>query len=459
MRWLLNILYGGLLVLLLPVFLVAALRTGKYRQGWWQKFAGLVPRRTSQRPCLWLHAVSVGEVQLLGPFLQRFEAAFPAWDCVISTTTRTGFEVASRRYAPRTVFYCPLDFSWAVAAAFRRVRPDALILAELELWPNLIDAAHRAGVPVAIINGRMSDKSYRGYRRLRWLLRRVLRKVHVIAAQDELYAERFRALGAAPDRVHVSGSLKFDGAQTDRHNDLTRSLARLWNVTDDDVVFLAGSTQEPEERVVLEVFQQLAPGFPQLRCVIVPRHPERFDEVARELAGSGCRWERRSQLTADSSSSPRARVLLVDTVGELSGWWGLARIAFVGGSLGRRGGQNMLEPAAYGAAVSFGPNTANFRDIVQRLLAREAACVVRDPQELRAFVERCLTQPPFAAELGQRARQLVLEQQGATAKTVELLAGTLGWTRHDGRQAGPAPAARARRLGLAADVARRAKAD
>jgi 3-deoxy-D-manno-octulosonic-acid transferase len=445
LSWLLNVVYLALLVVCAPLIAWKAVRTGKYREGYAQKLLGLVPRREGQGTCIWIHAVSVGEVNLLATTLGRLRKAHPDWQIVISTTSRAGYELACRKYADLVVFYCPLDFSWAVRTAMRRVQPAMLVLAELELWPNLIAAAKESGARVAIINGRLSDQSFPGYRRIGPLVRRVLRKIDLIAAQNNETAERFLALGAAPHTVHVTGSLKYDGAQTDRNNPRTVGLRGLAGITDDDIVFLAGSTQEPEEEIAIDIYRRLSADHPQLRLILVPRHPERFDAVAKLLNQSRLPWIRRSQLNrkrdatratddnrgvTQNSREPTARrdrpILLVDTVGELGAWWGTARSAFVGGSFGSRGGQNMIEPAAYGAAVSFGPNTWNFRDIVSTLLAAEAAVVVQDAGELEAFVRRALDEPESAAALGTRARELVQSQLGATDRTVTLLESLLG---------------------------------
>jgi 3-deoxy-D-manno-octulosonic-acid transferase len=420
MRYLLNLLYLALVVVLAPWFAVQAARTGKYRQGLGQKFLGLVPKRSGQARCLWVHAVSLGEVSLIGPLVAEFARRHPDWQIVISTTTLTGHALAKTRYAEHTVFYCPLDFSWAVRRAMRRVRPDLLVLAELELWPNLIAAARQHGARVAVVNGRLSDASFRGYRRFGWLTRRLLAGLDLVAAQDASYAERFVALGAPRAVVHATGSLKFDGAQTDRANPATVRLRALGGFDPSDIVFLAGSTQEPEEQLALAAYRELSAREPRLRLVIVPRHPERFEEVARLLDDSGLGWDRRSRWT-DRGGDGQARVLLVDRVGELAAWWGTAAIAYVGGSMGKRQGQNMIEPAAFGAAVSFGPQTRNFRDVVALLLAAEAAVVVHDGAELTAFVRRCLAEPEFAAELGRRAARVVASQLGATRRTADLL--------------------------------------
>jgi 3-deoxy-D-manno-octulosonic-acid transferase len=365
-------------------------------------------------------------VNLLATLLGELRAAHPDWQVFVSTTSRTGFELARKKYADLPVFYCPLDFSWAVRTAMRRIRPSLLVLAELELWPNLILTAKGQGARVAIVNGRMSDHSFPGYRRLRPLVARLLAQIDLIAAQNNESADRFRALGAPQERVHVTGSLKYDGAPTDRNNSRTVTLRTLSGFAEDDVVFLAGSTQEPEEQIAINIFRHLASEHPRLRLVVVPRHPERFDAVAKMLDDSKLPWCRRSQLSDQCLSrapgSPlHSPILLVDTIGELGAWWGTATIAFVGGSFGPRGGQNMIEPAAYGAAVSFGPNTRNFRDIVTALLSANAAVVVHDADELESFVRRSLDEPVWAAAFGTRAQAFVQTQLGATARTVWLL--------------------------------------
>ncbi len=420
----LNLLYLGAIFAAFPWLVYQRLRHGKYREGWAAKFFGQVPKRSGDRPCLWLHAVSVGEVNLLEPILKRWERQHPDWDCVISTTTQTGYQLACKKYAPRSVFYCPLDFTWAVDQAMRRIRPTLLVLAELELWPNLIFAARRHGAKVAVINGRLGDKSFRGYTAIRPLVHRLLSRITLIAVQNEDYAQRFLALGARQRFIRCTGSIKFDGACTNRAIPEVQRLAQLAGIGADDTVFLAGSTQDPEESLAISVFQRLAAEFPRLRLILVPRHPERFEDVATLLDKTGIGWNRRSKLPTESrNTSHDARILLVDAVGELGYWWGTAHIAFVGGSMTSRGGQNMIEPAGYGAAVSFGPNTWNFRDVVSLMRERNAAVVVRDQQQLEDFVRRCLSDLAYADDLGQRAQQLVLQQQGAADRTVRLLDG------------------------------------
>lgn len=418
--YLLNCVYLLSLIVAFPWLLWQAIRKGKYREGFAAKFWGLVPKRQGQETCLWLHAVSVGEVNLVQPLLEQIQRQRPDWKCVLSTTTMTGMALARKRYPQLSVFYCPLDFTWAVAAAMRRIRPHVLVLAELELWPNLIAAARKHGAKVAVVNGRLSEHSARGYRRIRPLVKNILHKIDLLAVQDETYAHRFRDLGATEHSLCVTGSMKYDGAETNRTNEATTRLARLWGITQSDRVLLAGSTQEPEESLALDTYLQLAESHPELRLILVPRHPDRFEAVAEMLDTRGVPWQRRTDLDS-KPADPQARILLVNVIGELGAWWGTAHIAYVGGSMGPRGGQNMIEPAAYGAAVSFGPNTRNFRDIVTAMLARHAAVVLHNGDDMTEFVRRCLNDPHYQRQLGDQAQQLVKEQLGATKRTFSLL--------------------------------------
>jgi 3-deoxy-D-manno-octulosonic-acid transferase len=295
---------------------------------------------------------------------------------------------------------------------------------ELELWPNFIFQARRHGIPLALINGRVSQRSSRGYSRIRPLMGRLLESFEVLAAQNELYADRLVSLGAPRERLHVTGSIKFDRVTTHRANPRTEELRQYFRIAPSDQVFIAGSTQAPEENAAIDAYLASRPVHPNLRLILVPRHKERFDEVARLIESRGLPLVRRSGRATGITSSPsRPPVLLLDTLGELAACWGLADVAFVGGSLGNRGGQNMIEPAGYGAAILFGPNTQNFRDVVELLLAEDAARVVRDPTDLAQALGESLAAPDRAKAAGSRAQKLVLAQQGATGRTVELLAG------------------------------------
>lgn len=422
MSWLLNACYGVLLLAVSPVLLYRMIWLGKYREGWKQKLLGHLPPPDSQRPRIWFHAVSVGEVLLLEGVLKQLIQQSPDVDILISTTTSTSQAVARRKFPDHQVCYFPLDFSWSVSTAIQRVRPTAIVLVELELWPNFIRQAASQQIPLMLINGRMSEKSFRGYRRIRPLMSRLLSRFDALAVQNEIYAERLRQLGAPPERIHVTGSIKFDNVQTDRQNSRTRELREYFGISDDEVVLIAGSTQEPEESIALDCFESLRVDHPELRLIIVPRHQERFEEVAKLIQRTGHPLKRRSTSNTGAVSSVREPpVCLLDTLGELASCWGLADIAFVGGSLTCRGGQNMIEPAAFGAAVLFGPNTWNFHDVAEGLLDGNAASVVQDAPELKATIRQLIEHPSERIRLGTRAQSFVRNQQGATAETAKLI--------------------------------------
>jgi 3-deoxy-D-manno-octulosonic-acid transferase len=421
----LNLCYFGLVVLALPVVAWKRIRSGKYRLGWRQKLWGCLPERKQRPgPRLWLHAVSVGEVLQLQQIVAQLKKERPDAQILITTTTETGYRVAREKFPDCDVSFFPLDFSWSVNEALRRVRPDLIVLVELELWPNFILAASRRCIPLVLVNGRLSEKSFNGYRHIRPLVKRLLGCFRLIAVQADEYRERFLELGAESGQMIVTGSIKFDGVVMNRDNDRTRRLADWMNLQPGQPVLIAGSTQHPEEQMALEIYGTLRKEYPALRLIIVPRHPERGHDVASLITSRGFPVQQRTRPLPDRQA-PTDCVGLLDTVGELGACWGLAEVAFVGGSFTDRGGQNMLEPAAYGAAVCFGPNTWNFRQVVDLLLARQAARQVHTKTDLEDYIRLMLAQPMQARAQGERARTLILEQQGATQQTVQLILWTL----------------------------------
>jgi 3-deoxy-D-manno-octulosonic-acid transferase len=420
MPYLLNLLYVLVLVFASPWLLYKALTTGKFRRGLWHKFNGRAFHRRGDGPCIWFHGVSVGEIHLLQHVVAAFQRRHPHWHCVVSTTTDTGFAEAEKRFPGLAVFWWPLDFSWSVQRALRRVRPDVVVLAEGELWPNFLNAAKRRGVQVAVINGRMSPRSLQRYRLAGGLARRLWGQIDLVAAQTEEYAINFNALGAGRDVVHVTGSVKYDGASGDRNNPRTQQLRELLGVAPSDLVWIAGSTQAPEEQYAVDILRRLRQDGADLRLFLVPRQKDRFDEVATLLERSGLSFVRRSRLTA--ALTDRTAIVLVDTIGELGALWGLADLAFVGGSMdGQRGGQNMIEPAAYGAAVLFGSHVWNFKEPAARLLELGGALQVDSSEHLERELRRLLQDPQARREMATAARRFVLSQQGATERTLALI--------------------------------------
>lgn len=414
MKWLLNGIYGLLLIAVSPIALYRMIRHGRYRRGLSARLLGRLNARSSQRECIWFHAVSVGEVlqleNIVRPFLQSGNI-----DVVITTSTDTGYDLAISRFPDCHVDWFPLDFSWAVKTAFHRVRPKQIVLVELELWPNFLSYCRQKNVSTHVINARLSERSFKGYSTIQRLMKPVFAGFDCVAAQDPEYAQRFIALGTPAERVHVTGSIKFDAVETNRNNQKTQQLKTDFGWSDAPV-FIAGSTQSPEEEFALQAWQKARKVIPDLKLILVPRHAQRFDSVAELLTQSGHDFHRRTQPTLQP-----ADIVLLDTIGELSACWGLADVAFVGGSFGSRGGQNMLEPAAFGAAVMLGPNTRNFREIVRGLEQAEAALTVESPEQMSGSLLALLTDDSKRERQGQAAQQFVMQHRGAIGRTLKLL--------------------------------------
>jgi 3-deoxy-D-manno-octulosonic-acid transferase len=419
-----NAIYIVALVLLFPWLVWRSLRTGRYRSGLAAKLLGcnsLPPRRAGQR--IWLHGVSVGEIQLLQPLMAQLRDALPDAEFVVSTTTDTGMDLAQKLYSqlPSThLIHFPFDFSWAVRRTLKNVDADLLVLGELEVWPNLMQIAHQIQLPVAVVNGRLSPKSFRGYQRLSWLTRPMFNKLSLVVAQTAEYAERFVECGVANDRVCVGGSFKFDSVSFDRNCPQVQTLANLVGIEPKHTVWVVGSSQDPEELTACKAFVRAKQKYPDLKLIVVPRHRERFDEVFEMLKSQPVKVLRRSQLQQPVECD-KWDVLLVDTIGELKWWWGLAQLALVGGSFGARNGQNMLEPAGYGSNVAFGPKTVNFRAIVELLLAAQAAQCIPSLDQIEPWLLEQLADPSIGIAQGLRAQSLVKEHQGAIARTVKQL--------------------------------------
>jgi 3-deoxy-D-manno-octulosonic-acid transferase len=440
--WALNTCYLLALVLAWPWVIWRRWRKGKHIGGFWSKIAGSIIDLDTQRPRIWLHAVSVGEVLCLKPIVTALQQHFPHYQLAISVTTLSGRTVAEKTFPDLTIFWYPFDFTWAVRRTLWSVQPALVILAELELWPNFLRSAKQANVPVVVVNGRLGEKSFHGYQRLAWIARFMFRQVDFFAVQSEEYAQRLQVLGADPVKIEVTGSVKFDNVQGNREHPKLKELANLFGVTPSDqsgsknLTWIVGSTQEPEERWALEIYQELMKKHPGLRLILVPRHQERFDAVARTLEEVRVSFIRRSQLHCpiqDCLSLPP--IILVDTLGELSYIWGLADLAFVGGSFNDRGGQNMIEPAAYGVPVMFGPKVWNFQQIADSLLHDKAAIQVMSKDQWRQTTSDLLSDPEKRKAIGQRAKAFVAKHQGATRSTVEIVKRYLRLDRSSNKQA------------------------
>jgi 3-deoxy-D-manno-octulosonic-acid transferase len=425
----------ALLVLLvagLPWWVFRVLFTRKYREGFRARL-GFVPRdlRGAGDSCavIWLHAVSVGEVLAVSRLVAELDQALPGHRLLISTTTRTGQALARERFGASRVFYCPLDLPWAVRAYLHALQPALLILAETEFWPNLLAGCRRRGIPVAVVNARISDRSWPRYRRLRGLWTPFLSEIALLLAQTETDADRLRAIGCRPERVSAAGNLKFD-VRVAQEAEATRLLKRC---AAGARFLVAGSTLEGEESALLEVFQDLVISEPSLVLVLAPRHPERFAAVASLVSAAGSPLIRRSawkEMTTETLPSlGGGEVVLLDSIGELASIYSLAAVAFVGGSLVSAGGHNPLEPAQFGIPMVMGPHYANFRAVTDDLRLHDGIRIARR-DELRDALLHLLEDRTQARAMGQRARQVFEEQAGATARCAEAIAALVGQRAH-----------------------------
>jgi 3-deoxy-D-manno-octulosonic-acid transferase len=437
---LLNLVYLFALLLVSPWLVWRAVTTGRYRRHLAAKLLGQVPRPLPRgRPVVWFHAVSVGEINLLGTLVPPFRQRHPDWVVVVSSTTDTGLAEAWRRFPDLAVIAWPFDFSWAVTAALDAVNPTLVVLAESALWPNFLHVARQRAIPVVVVNARLSPRSFRRLRRLPAGIRRLLlTNVTRFAVQEAEYADRLRQLGVPEPKLVVTGSIKFDAALRSRQTPETAALAALLGHPGRSLaevaptkpggnaavcsprVWLAGSTHWPEEAIVLGIFARLRERFTNLRLILVPRHPDRFEEVAHLVEQSGLSFVRRSQLKQPLVEMPA--VVLLDTVGELGAAWGLADVGFTGGSLdGKRGGQSMIEPAGYGVPCVFGPHVWNFKDAARRLVEIGGAIQVANATELENELAQLLADAALRQRMGSAAQELVRRQQGATTRTLDLI--------------------------------------
>ncbi len=403
------------MVVSLPYLLFQMARHGKYRQGLAERM-GRVPARLqlpeADETAIWVHAVSVGEVLAVAGLVDALRGASPRRRIFISTTTDTGQVLARKKFGEDAVFYFPMDFAFAIRPYLRALRPQMVVIAETEFWPNFMRLTHHSGAKIAVVNARISDRSWPRYRRFRGLLRKVLENVDLFLAQTTADAERLRDIGARAERVRVTGNLKFD-IPTPEPPAIVESLRQSLATNGDGPVLVCGSTVDGEEPLLLQAFENLLVQHPQMVMILAPRHPERFAGVAALLEQMSIRFCRRSLWRGEALTGG---VLLLDTIGELAALYALADIAFVGGSLVPRGGHNILEPAQHGAAIVVGNHTENFRDIVSLFQSRDAVRIV-GPAELPLVLMELRSNNIERRALGQRAAETMRSQIGATART------------------------------------------
>jgi 3-deoxy-D-manno-octulosonic-acid transferase len=418
---------------LLPWFAIDAFRTRKYITGLGQRLGKLPEIAHAERPLIWLHCVSVGETEAARPLVRALLDRFPSHRLVISTTTVTGQKIAKEAFGREAaaVFYFPIDWAWTVRRVLRTLQPAVVLIMETELWPHLLRECRRRAIPVALINGRISIKSFGRYKKIRPFIRGVLGHFSIALMQSEQDASRIVELGMPAERILMPGNLKFDSAESSIDESITANLRERFGFGQGALLIVAASTHDPEEQVVIDAFKQIKNSQPryQTRLLIAPRHPERFGEVASLLQASGLTWSRRSEAT--QAADRLSEVVLLDTIGELRAIYPLADIAFVGGSIAEHGGHNVLEPAARGVCVVTGAHTHNFAAITRAMLREEA--IVQLPKipaseasvELGKTLHELLSNDSMRRDIGHRASVVCNRNRGATEQTLQTIASLL----------------------------------
>lgn len=418
-----NLAFPFILLLMLPYYLVRMARRGGYRRGFLQRlgiYDGALRAAIAARPRVWVHAVSVGEAFVALRFIEEWRSREPGVAFVVSVNTSTAHTMVARSlHADDALIYFPLDVPPVLRRVLRLVRPRLLVLTECEFWPNLMRQASRQGIPVMLINGRVSDRSYRGYSRFRWLFAPVMRRLDALCVQGRQDAERLARLGAPGDRLLTCGSAKYDVALNDPGDpDKARAWLGAAGIAAHDPILLGGSTWAGEEEILLDMFLRLRPRYPALRLVLVPRHAERRDEVIAAIRQRGLAFVQRSQ-GGRAVEGVATDVLLADTTGELKHLYCGASVIFVGKSLTQHGGQNIIEPAVCGKPILVGPHMKNFPDVIREFVAAQAIVQVEDAGELESQVDTFLGDERRRTEYGKRAADLVERNRGALRITVD----------------------------------------
>lgn len=431
MIWLIyNLLFPVVFLLVLPYYLMRMVRRGGYWKGFIQRlgvYDGGLKARLAVRPRVWVHAVSVGETFVALRFMEEWRKADSRVAFVFSVNTSTGRDLAAKLlHSDDVMVYFPVDTPPVLWRVFRTLRPTLLVLTECEFWPNLIGMARKRGVPVMLINGRLSDRSFRGYRRFRWLFRPVLQLINRLSVQSVQDRDRFLELGVDPARVQVAGSAKYDVAlQAPGNVETARQILKEGGIDPDALVLLGGSTWAGEEDILLDMVVRLRGDYPGLKLVLVPRHAERRDEVVEAIRKRGLAYVQRSKGGAVQGGKP-ADVLLADTTGELRHLYTAATVIFVGKSLTQHGGQNPIEPAACAKPILVGPHMENFTDVMRELLSAEAVLQVADAAALEQGIRTLLGNDGERRRLGERAFGVVQRNRGSLKAMIQGAEALLG---------------------------------
>jgi 3-deoxy-D-manno-octulosonic-acid transferase len=421
MEFLYDFIYLFALVAYSPKIIYRAITQNRYKTGWDERL-GKVRRNSPEKKCAWIHAVSVGEVNATKTLVAELKKQLPDYEIIISVTTDTGIEQARKIYGKDLkVFFYPFDFSFVVQRAFKKLKPNICLLMELEVWPNFTSRATKLNIPVVVINGRISDRSFPRYKLIKPFVADTFKKVALFLSQDHTYAKRFIKLGGRKESTIVTGSLKYDTAQVADKVEGADKIAQQINIANQRLI-VAGGTGIDEEKIIVGAFKQLKQNtnYSNVRLVIVPRKPERFNEVADLIVKSGFELTRYSKIKSgeQTSEANASTVILGDTMGDLRKFYSLAELVFVGRSLVPMGGSDMMESTAMGKCTIFGPHTFNFKETVKSLLNAKGAIEVADGNEFYQTICKCLDEPQFAKQIASAGQNVIKQNQGATQKTI-----------------------------------------
>lgn len=406
-------------IIYLPIYLFK----GKFHSGFSSRL-GILPDKLELNRPIWVHAVSVGEAMAARRLIAELRRLFPEKRLAISTVTPTGNKIAKELAGESDlVFYLPLDFSFIVRRVVRKIKPSLFIAVETEFWPNLISRLYEERIPTAVVNARISDSSFRGYSAGRFFIRPILLKINLFLAQTNVDAQRLMALGVSGNRIRITGNMKFDNSLPARSGSANSGDAlRVLGLSEKDVLIVAGSTHKGEEEIIVTAYKDLLGARAHLKLLIAPRHPERVPEVAKIIAAKGLKSLNISELGDNAAGRmPEDCVFILDSVGRLVSYYALADIVFVGGSLVKKGGQNIIEPAALGKAVLCGPHMFNFRDIYDLFIRNKAIISVSGSAQLKAEIELLLSDEERRLSIGRMAREVVSQNQGATILNAKYL--------------------------------------
>lgn len=417
------IIYDLIFLVLAIIYLPIYLFKRKFNPGFLLRL-GILPKDLELNRPIWIHAVSVGEVMAVRRLVEELRKSYPQKKLVISTVTPTGNKVA-RNILTKNDFitYLPLDLSFIVRSVIGKIKPSLFIIAETEIWPNLISSLFRNNIPVALVNCRISDASFRGYLSIKFLLKPLLNKINLFCVQTKTDADRLSRLGAFQNKIKVTGNMKFDTTDyTDKETTDFTDYRRKMGLVSGEKLWVAASTHRGEEEIILEVYKSLLDNFTNIRLLIAPRHPECSAEIINLIKKSGFKAMKISLLNESTNQRiNELTVFILNTIGQLISFYEIADIVFVGGSLVKKGGQNILEPAAKGKPILFGPYMFNFRDIADLFLKEQAAILVHNQEELIEKIEFLLNHPAMVDNMAKKSKDLILKNQGATFKNLELI--------------------------------------